>query len=81
MLRLKRGVRIQFEKINNVNVLLFPEGLVELNDSAHAILTRLPRHVSDLKQDLKSHYNVTELSGIDEFINHAKSSSWIEQRD
>ena len=81
MLRLKRGVRIQFERMSNVNVLLFPEGVVELNDSAHAILSRLPRRVPDLKQELRSHYNANELHGIDEFIHHAISSSWIEKNE
>jgi coenzyme PQQ biosynthesis protein PqqD len=79
MLRFKRGVRIQFEKTTNINLLLFPEGVVELNDSAHAILSRLPAHISSLKRELQTHYNMNDLEGIDDFVEYAKSSSWVQE--
>ena len=32
------GVRLQIDKVSGEPVLLYPEGLLELNDTAHAIL-------------------------------------------
>lgn len=38
--RLAKGVRLQTDPMTNKAVLLFPEGIVELNETAHEILTR-----------------------------------------
>jgi pyrroloquinoline quinone biosynthesis protein D len=35
-----RGVRLQIDSTTGKNVLLYPEGIVELNETAHAILLR-----------------------------------------
>ena len=78
MLRFKCGVRIQFEKITNSNILLFPEGLVELNESAFAVLSRLPNRRETIYQDLCDSYKTPQLDGFDEFILHAQHSKWIE---
>jgi pyrroloquinoline quinone biosynthesis protein D len=32
------GVRLQIDKVTGESVLLYPEGVLELNDTAHAIL-------------------------------------------
>ena len=32
------GVRLQIDKVNGEPVLLYPEGVLELNDTAHAIV-------------------------------------------
>ena len=37
---LARGVRLQIDSATGKNVLLYPEGIVELNDTAHEILSR-----------------------------------------
>jgi len=38
--RLTRGVRLQIDSATGKNVLLYPEGIVELNETAHEILSR-----------------------------------------
>ena len=37
---LTQGVRLQIDSATGKNVLLYPEGIVELNDTAHEILSR-----------------------------------------
>src|SRR5204862_997235 len=37
--RLARGVRLETDSATGKSVLLFPEGIVELNETAHGILT------------------------------------------
>lgn len=77
MLSLKRGVRLQYDKIHKGAILLFPEGLVELNPPAHEILRRLPRTRSDLHRDLRAHYGTDRLDGLDDFLEHARASKWV----
>ena len=36
--RLRRGFRLQWEPVQNCHVLLYPEGMMKLNDSAGEIL-------------------------------------------
>ena len=38
--RLAKGVRLQVDPATGKSVLLFPEGVVELNETAHEILSR-----------------------------------------
>ena len=38
--RLAKGVRLQTDSSTRKSVLLFPEGIVELNETAHEILSR-----------------------------------------
>jgi pyrroloquinoline quinone biosynthesis protein D len=38
--RLAKGVRLQIDPTTNQSVLLYPEGIVELNETAHEILSR-----------------------------------------
>lgn len=81
MLRLGRGIRVQVERVGNQAVLLFPEGIVELNDSAFAILSRLPRKRSDLENELCREFKMTRpLAGFDEFIDNGVRQKWIEQK-
>ena len=37
---LTQGVRLQIDSATGKNVLLYPEGIVELNDTAHEIVSR-----------------------------------------
>ena len=37
---LAKGVRLQIDSTTGKNVLLYPEGIVELNETAHEILSR-----------------------------------------
>ena len=55
--RLGKGVRLQSDPATGKSVLLFPEGVVELNETAHEILTRCDgRTVSQIVQMLAEEY-------------------------
>jgi pyrroloquinoline quinone biosynthesis protein D len=57
--RLARGVRFQTDSKTGNGVLLFPEGVLELNETAHEILTRCDgRTVSKIIQALAEEYEV-----------------------
>ena len=57
--RLARGVRLQTDSKTGNSVLLFPEGVLELNETAQEILTRCDgRTVSEIIQALADEYNV-----------------------
>jgi pyrroloquinoline quinone biosynthesis protein D len=56
---LARGVRLQTDSKTGNSVLLFPEGVLELNETAQDILTRCDgRTVSEIIQALAEEYNV-----------------------
>ena len=56
--RLAKGVRLQSDSTTGKSVLLFPEGVVELNETAHEILTRCDgRTVSEIVQVLAEEYD------------------------
>ena len=56
---LARGVRLQTDSKTGNSVLLFPEGVLELNETAQEILTRCDgRTVSEIIQALAEEYNV-----------------------
>ena len=55
---LAKGVRLQIDSTTGKSVLLYPEGIVELNETAHEILTRCDgRTVSDIVQVLAEEYD------------------------
>jgi pyrroloquinoline quinone biosynthesis protein D len=55
---LARGVRLQTDSKSGNNVLLFPEGILELNETAQDILTRCDgRTVSEIVRALAEEYN------------------------
>ena len=57
--KLTRAVRLQSDSKTGNSVLLFPEGVLELNETAQEILTRCDgRTVSEIIQALAEEYNV-----------------------
>ncbi len=57
--RLARGVRLQTDTTTGNSVLLFPEGLLELNETAQDILTRCDgRTITEIVQALAEEYDV-----------------------
>ena len=79
MLRLGRGVRIQFEKSTQSSILLFPEGIVDLNESAYAILSRLPIDKRTLHEELCKLTNTRPpLEGFETFVQEALRNKWIQ---
>ena len=57
--RLARGVRLQTDATTGKSVLLFPEGVLELNETAREILTRCQGPtVTEITQALAEEYDV-----------------------
>lgn len=56
--QLAKGVRLQIDSITGKSVLLYPEGIVELNETAHEILSRCDgRPVAEIVQRLAEEYD------------------------
>lgn len=81
---LRRGFRLQFEPAQGCHVLLYPEGMVKLNDSAGAILGRVDGQadVACIIDGLRADF--PGVPGIDEdilaFLEVAHAQFWIELR-
>jgi pyrroloquinoline quinone biosynthesis protein D len=55
---LARGVRLQIDSATGKSVLLYPEGIVELNETAHEILSRCDgRTLSEIVRALAEDYD------------------------
>lgn len=79
-----QGFRLQWEPAQEAHVLLYPEGMVKLNASAAAIMTRCDgvRTIADIVVDIERSYGVTGLSGdVTAFITMAREKSWLEIRE
>ena len=80
----RRGYRFQFEPAQDGHVLLYPEGMIKLNDSASEILKRVDgaRTVGGIVAELQAHF--PEAEGIEEdilaFLEVAVERFWIELR-
>ena len=64
--RLARGVRLQIDSATGKGVLLYPEGIVELNETAREILARCDgRALGEIVNELANEYDVDpgELAG------------------
>jgi pyrroloquinoline quinone biosynthesis protein D len=78
------GLRLQWEPAQEAHVLLYPEGMVRLNSSAGAILSRCDgvRTVADIVADLERAYSLTGLSAdVIAFVNLALEKRWLELRE
>ena len=79
--KIGRGFRLQWEPAQEAHVLLYPEGMVKLNQSAGAILRRCDgeRTVADIIADLEQSYAVAGLtSDVCAFIALAVERNWLE---
>ncbi|CAD5110434.1 pyrroloquinoline quinone biosynthesis peptide chaperone PqqD [Zestomonas carbonaria] len=80
--RLRRGFRLQWEPVQNCHVLLYPEGMIKLNDSAGEILKRVDgrQDVAAIIDSLSERF--PDVPGIDEdilaFLEVAHAQFWIE---
>jgi pyrroloquinoline quinone biosynthesis protein D len=75
------GYRLQWEPAQEAHVLLYPEGMIKLNGSAGAIMTRCDgiRTVREIVADLEQAYGVTGLSAqVAAFVQLALEKSWLE---
>ena len=78
------GMRLQWEPAQEAHVLLYPEGMVRLNGSAGAIMSRCDgvRTVAEIVTDLEQAYGATGLSGdVVAFVALALEKHWLELRE
>ncbi len=79
--RIARGFRLQWEDAQQAYVLLYPEGMVQLNASAGQILSRCDgaRSVADLVGELEREFEAEGLSGdVLAFLDLAARQRWVE---
>jgi pyrroloquinoline quinone biosynthesis protein D len=79
-----RGMRLQWEPAQDAHVLLYPEGMVKLNASAGAILSRCDgvRTVAEIVADLERTFGITGLTGdVTAFVELALEKHWLELRE
>ncbi|GAB7550121.1 pyrroloquinoline quinone biosynthesis peptide chaperone PqqD [Cupriavidus sp. CuC1] len=77
---LHRNFRLQWEDAQQSWILLYPEGMVTLNDSAAAILQRCDgSHTLDmLIDDLQSAFGVQGIAPeVHAFVKHAIERGWL----
>jgi pyrroloquinoline quinone biosynthesis protein D len=78
------GMRLQWEPAQEAHVLLYPEGMVKLNSSAGAIMSRCDgvRTVADIVADLERTYALTGLAAdVGAFVALAVEKHWVELRE
>jgi pyrroloquinoline quinone biosynthesis protein D len=78
------GMRLQWEASQEAHVLLYPEGMIKLNSSAGAILSRCDgvRTVADIVADLERTYGLTGLADdVSAFVTLALEKRWLELRE
>jgi len=79
-----RGMRLQWEPAQDAHVLLYPEGMVKLNGSAGAIMSRCDgeRTLADIVADLERAYGATGLAAdVRAFVALAVQKHWLELRE
>ncbi|WP_425055046.1 pyrroloquinoline quinone biosynthesis peptide chaperone PqqD [Pseudomonas abyssi] len=81
---LRPGFRLQWEPVQNSHVLLYPEGMVKLNESAAEVLLLVDgkRLVADIIDTLSERF--PNVPGLDEdvlaFIEVAHAQHWLHIR-
>jgi pyrroloquinoline quinone biosynthesis protein D len=82
-LKLKPIFRLQWEPAQNAHVLLYPEGMVKLNQSAGEILKRCDgtRHIDTLIAELQEAFNAPDLGDeVRLFVAEAHRRGWLESQ-
>jgi pyrroloquinoline quinone biosynthesis protein D len=80
---IKHGARLQWEEAQQAWVLLYPEGMVKLSESAAEILRRVDTEasVTELVQSLSEAYPGADLrADVIELLETAYERGWIERR-
>lgn len=81
-LRIRRGFRLQWEPVQNGHVLLYPEGMIQLNDSAAHILKLVDgkRSIEHIIGELQAQF--PDVPNLDEdvltFVGVAHAQFWLE---
>ena len=79
--RINRLFRFQWEPAQQAHVLLYPEGMVKLNQSAGEILKRCDgsKSVAEIVADLEAAFNASGLAAeVDAFLLMAEAQNWID---
>lgn len=74
--------RLQWEKAQQINVILYPEGIVELSQSSAEILKLCDgtRNFKKIVADLEQKFATTGLKqDINKFLETAQENGWIKQ--
>ena len=77
---LNRRFRMQWEEAQQAHVLLYPEGMVRLNQSAAEILKRCNgvATVDEIIVDLQAAFGAEDLRGdVLDLLAHAQEKDWI----
>jgi pyrroloquinoline quinone biosynthesis protein D len=75
------GMRLQWEPAQEAHVLLYPEGMVKLNGSAGAIMSRCDgvRSVADIIADIEKTFALTGIGAdVRAFVAMALERHWLE---
>ncbi len=81
----RRGYRLQWESVQHCHVILYPEGMAKLNESAATILQLVNNtsSISDIIDSLKLRFPEAEdlPSDVLDFMQAAINQKWILIRD
>ena len=78
------GMRLQWEAAQEAHVLLYPEGMVKLNGSAGAIMSRCDgaRTLAEIIADLERTYGASGLAAdVRSFVALALEKHWLELQE
>ena len=78
--RIGSGFRLQWEAVQDCHVLLYPEGMVKLNQSAGEIMKRCDgqRDVAAIAADLERAFSAQGLEGdVLAFVEMAAKQRWL----
>ena len=78
--KLSRGYRMQYEQVQSAWVLLYPEGMVKLNDSSAEILRRCngERSIEAMIADLEILFNTKGIAPqVRELLHEGMRRGWI----
>jgi pyrroloquinoline quinone biosynthesis protein D len=79
--KIRSMLRLQWEPAQNAHVLLYPEGMVKLNQSAAEVLKRCDgtRNLDTLIVDLEREFNATAIAAeVHAFVADARTRGWLE---
>jgi pyrroloquinoline quinone biosynthesis protein D len=79
--KLSRRFRLQFEEAQKRWVLLYPEGMVQLNDSSAEILKRCDgeRSLANIVEELETAFKVHDLAPqVTSLLEEGQRRGWIE---
>jgi pyrroloquinoline quinone biosynthesis protein D len=82
--RIARLYRFQWEAAQNAYVLLFPEGMVQLNVAAGEILRRCDgkRSAAEIIAELRAAFQSDAIDAdVEAFLRSATQDGWVEWRD